>query len=166
MPATFADLKKGDTLLEKIREVGCAPMTYYSNGLSPWHAILWQPVTVEKTSSTSYWVNGEKYAKSANGKHLPRKTFSLPQDKEDNLIPILPLEEIERIEALYADILRVATDYPYVGRQHVLQLLHQIPDLAEASQIAQKMFVANTELTRIHGELFKLIESASSQPQG
>lgn len=150
---SFSELKKGDTLLEKLGMVGVHSQGWGSSQVkSPWFAIHWRPVVVEKASSASYWIDGEKYPKDENGYHFTGRQFSLTQDEHGNPIPILPEEDIQRIGRLYDLIDRAS----HLRRDNTREQFHQIPDIAVAAELAERMLTADQQMRDVQKELAAL----------
>ncbi len=124
MPMTFKDLKKGDKLNYIKRETGI--IDRFRGVKSPWYAIEWGTLVVEKASHVNYWINGEAHRKDMDGKDF-REGFYLPDDPLVNNAG-LSESEFNRIDFLFKKIIKVDRE--------ILDMLLRIPDIEVAGKLA------------------------------
>lgn len=131
---SFEDLKSGDILYFKSREVG-----FFSNrSPSPWAKVQYSSVTVEKANKVHYWVDGEKFRKREKGRAY-KKEFILP----DN--PVLlnknPTdEEMDITEELFKKVISV-------GVFRLGEFLN-IKDLELAASLAERLTTLESEIKK------------------
>lgn len=156
MAISFSELKKGDSLLQHVRTVGSFHCYTTNSYKSPWYGIQYREVVIEKASNTSYWVEGEKYRKSDNGWHLTSRKFILPVAEDGTPIPLMSDEEALRIQTLYKQIDEASSPSAHIQFNLLRELLHKIPDLAEAAEIAREISDTNKQMHALEEKLVAL----------
>lgn len=136
---SFEDLKSGDVLYFKSREAGF----FSSHSPSPWAKVQYSSVTVEKANKVHYWVDGEKFRKSENGRSY-KKQFILP----DN--PVLhnknPTdEEMDTTQELFKKVISAGA--------FRLNDFIKIKDLGLAASLAERLTELESEIKKaINGQ--------------
>ncbi len=156
----FSNIKKGQKLLQKIKEAG------FINDVTriiptPWYKALWKEVFVEKTSTTSYWVDGVKYRKSDRGnQHRNPSTFNhpifyFPFDENGDPIVLSTEEEVEQTAVLFGKIEHLIKSRPSSCYYGMFMDLKGV-DLKTASELAEKIQQASRKLDEAVSELRQL----------